>query len=88
MPERIELRVEIFREGDSFVGVCPELNVSSFGSSISETQHSVREALEAFIEECDAMGTLPEVLEEAGLVLKDGIWLSRQPVASELVAIG
>ncbi|MBC6478720.1 MAG: type II toxin-antitoxin system HicB family antitoxin [Hormoscilla sp. GM7CHS1pb] len=68
MLEQIEVRVENFREGDLYVGVCPQLNVSSFGETISGAKHSVREALEAFISECEAMGTLQAVLEEAGFV--------------------
>ena len=59
-------RVEIFREGDLYVELCPDLDVSSFGKTIEEAKNSLREALEAFAEECAAMGTLAEVLEEAG----------------------
>jgi hypothetical protein len=33
------------------------------------------------------MGTLAEVLEEAGFVRQNGTWLSRQPVSAELLAV-
>ena len=88
MRQRIVVRAEIFREGDLYVGVCPDLDVSSFGETIEEARHSLREALEAFLEECEAMGTLAEVLEEAGFVREDGTWLARQPVAAELIPVG
>ena len=80
-------RVEIFREGDLYVGFCPDLDVSSFGKTIEEAKSSVHEALAAFVEECAAMDTLTEVLEEAGFVRQNGTWLGRQPVSAELLAV-
>jgi predicted RNase H-like HicB family nuclease len=88
LKQRVVVRVEIFREGDLYVGLCPDLEVSSFGETITEAKDSLREALEAFLEECEAMGTLEEVLEEAGYLRQDGTWLPRQPVSAELVALG
>lgn len=87
MKPSIVARAEIFREGDLYVGVCPELDVSSFGETIEEARQSLREALGAFLEECEAMGTLVEVLEESGFARQDSGWLSRQPVAAELVTV-
>jgi predicted RNase H-like HicB family nuclease len=84
----VVVRAEFFREGDLYVGFCPDLDVSSFGESVDEARRSLREALEAFIEECEAMGTLEEVLEEAGFVREDANWLARQPVSAELVSLG
>ncbi len=88
MNQSLIARVEVFREGDLYVGLCPDLDVSSFGETIEEAKNSLREALEAFVEECAAMGTLAEVLEETGFVRQNGTWLSRQPVSTELVAVG
>ena len=64
----ISLEIKVFKEGDVYVALCPELNVSSFGDDIESAKESLREALEAFLEECEAMGTLQEVLEDAGFV--------------------
>ena len=88
MKQPLIARVEIFREGELYVGLCPALDVSSFGKTIEEAKNSIQEALEAFVEECTAMGTLAEVLEEAGFIRQNGTWLSRQPVSAELVAVG
>ncbi len=63
----IRFRAEVFEEGDDYVAVCPELDVSSFGDSVAEAEESLREAVEAFVEGCQSLGTLDEVLEEAGL---------------------
>lgn len=87
MKHVIVLRTEIFREGNLYVGVCPDLNVSSFGETIEEARNALREAVEAFLEQCEMMGTLEEVLEEAGFVRQNGHWLPRQPVSADLVAI-
>jgi predicted RNase H-like HicB family nuclease len=87
MKQHIIGRVEIFREGDLYVAFCPDLDVSSFGETVEEARRSLREALEAFLEECETMGTLNEVLEEAGFVLHNVDWLPRQPIAAELVSI-
>ena len=84
---RIIFRAEIFREGEVYVGLCPELNVSSFGEDIEDARHSLQEALEAFLEECEEMGTLEEVLEEAGFLQREGTWVSREPVVEEKMAI-
>jgi len=86
--QRIEVRIEIFQEGELYVGLCPDLDVSSFGETPENAKQSVQEALEAFFEECEVIGTLSEVLQEAGFIQKDGNWLPRQPISSELVAIG
>lgn len=88
MAQRIVFRTEFFKEGDLYVGLAPELDVSSFGETLEGAKRSLQEAVEAFVEECEAMGTLEQVLEEAGFSQKGGIWLPRQPLAAELVSLG
>lgn len=56
---------EIFPEGNVFVGLSRELNVSSFGTTPDEARASLQEAVEAFFEGCELLGTLNEVLEES-----------------------
>ncbi len=68
MLKELIYHAEIFQEDDVYVGLCPELNVSSFGEDIEDAKRSLHEAVQAFIEECEIMGTLEEVLEEAGLM--------------------
>jgi len=81
-------RAEFFREGDVYVGLAPELGVSSFGDTLEEAKAALREAVDAFLEECERMGTLEEVLEEAGFTEEQGRWLPRQPLAAELLTTG
>ncbi len=82
----ISVRVEIFKEGDIYVALSPELNVSSFGDTIEDARKSVKEAIEAFIEECERMGTLEDVLEESGFSKTNDSWVSRRPVSEEALA--
>lgn len=83
----ISVRVEIFKEGDVYIALSPELNVSSFGDTIEDARKSVKEAMEVFIEECERMGTLEDVLEESGFSRTGDSWVSRKPVAEEALAL-
>ena len=85
--KKLIYRAEFFKEGDVYVGLCPELNVSSFGENIEDAKRSLHEAVEAFIETCEEMGTLEEVLEESGFLLDQNVWSSREPVLAENIAI-
>jgi len=71
MMAKIKYSVEVFKEDEQYVAVCPELDVSSFGDTQKEAENSLREAVMLFVEECQRMGTLVEVLEEAGFQEKD-----------------
>ena len=59
---RVMYRSEIFSEGDCFVGLCRELDVSSFGDTPEDARSSLQEAIEAFLEGCEYLGTLDDVL--------------------------
>ncbi len=85
MAHQIVFRAEFFREGDLYVALAPELGVSSFGETLDEAKASLQEAVEAFLEECEKTGSFEQVMEEAGFERKDNKWLSRQPVAAELL---
>ena len=65
-------KAEIFREGDCFVGLCRELDVSSFGDTPDDAKASLQEAIEAFLDGCRHLGTLDDVLAESGFsILKE-----------------
>ena len=70
MHRQIQFTCQLFREGDQIVSLCPELNVSSFGDTSEEAESALHEAVALFIEECERMGTLNDVLEEAGYSLE------------------
>jgi predicted RNase H-like HicB family nuclease len=77
---KIELSIEYFEENGTIVALCPELQVSSFGSTLEEAERSIMEALDLFFEGCETLGTLEEVLEEAGFRQVDDTWVHRKPI--------
>jgi predicted RNase H-like HicB family nuclease len=84
MAERIVYRAEFFKEGDLYVGLAPELNVSSFGETLEEAGRSLQDAVEAFVEACRTMDTFDEVMEESGFSKRGDSWLARKLVANRL----
>lgn len=85
--ERIIWRAHIFREGDVYVARCPHLTVSSCGEDLAGARRALQEAVEACVETCEEMGTLEEVLEEAGFRREGDRWVLREPVAEEVFAV-
>lgn len=71
---KLQYRSEIYPEGNQYVGYCPDLNVSSFGDTPDEAADSLLEAIEAFLEGCELLGTLHEVLTESGSQNYGGQW--------------
>jgi predicted RNase H-like HicB family nuclease len=72
-----------FAEDNQIVAVSPELNVSSFGDTVDEALAALQEAVTLFLEECQEMGTLEMVLDEAGYQrdsLSPQRWIRRQPL--------
>ena len=57
----LSIKIDIFKEDDVYVALSPELNVSSFGETIDGAKESIKEAIEAFLDECREMGTLTEI---------------------------
>jgi predicted RNase H-like HicB family nuclease len=84
---KISVKIEIFKEDNAYVALAPDLNVSSFGETIEDAKKSIKEAIEIFIEECQEMGTLEDVLEESGFLKTNNIWESRKPIAEENIAL-
>jgi len=62
----IQFTTRVFKEGRTFVAHALELDVSSCGGSADRAVKNLKEAVRLFLEECERMGTLDRVLEEAG----------------------
>jgi predicted RNase H-like HicB family nuclease len=80
---KISVKIEIFKEGDAYVALAPDINVSSFGETVEDAKKSIKEAVGIFVEECQEMGTLEDVLEESGFLKINNTWESRKPVSDE-----
>ena len=62
----IQFTTRIFKEGRSFVAHALELDVSSCGGSKDKALRNLKEAVRLFFEEAEKMGTLEQILQEAG----------------------
>lgn len=62
----IQFTGEIWKEGDKFVSYAPQIQVASCGKTQDEAKKNLIEAVEGFIEITRNMGTLKDVLTEAG----------------------
>ena len=56
----------IFKEGDTYVAYVPALDVSSCGATDEEARRNIRDAVRGFLAASAEMGTLDEILREAG----------------------
>jgi predicted RNase H-like HicB family nuclease len=62
----ISFTVHTFKEGKMYVAYVPELDLSSCGATDEEARKNIRDAVRGFVETSAEMGTLAEILEEAG----------------------
>lgn len=85
---QIDFDIIVYRENETFIAYCPELDVSSCGNTINHAKEMLRTAVRLFLEEVEKMGTLNEILSEANYV-KDtsGRWIPPKLVATELASI-
>ena len=83
----VQFDTVIWKEGDVYVSYCPKLDVSSCGDTIDEARRMIKEAVTLFIEEAEKMGTLNNILEEAGYTRKktkgESKWEAPAVVSSE-----
>ena len=71
MTINLTLPVDITKEGDVFVAICPTLNVASQGCTTEEALLNIKEAIDLFITTCMEMGTISQVLRECGFTKVD-----------------
>jgi len=84
----IEFDAIIFQEGKSYVAHCPELDVSSCGKDVDEARRNLKAAVRLFVEEAEKLGTLDDILKEAGYQrMADGIWKSPRIVSTEVMSL-
>jgi len=57
---------QLIQEGETIVAYCPELDISSCGDTIAQARANLQAVLRLFLEEAAKMGTLRQILTEAG----------------------
>lgn len=85
---RIEFDAIVFQEGDAYVAYSPKLDVSSCGKTVDDAKNNLKTAVRLFLEESSKMGTLEDILDEAGYESKGADhWMAPRMVATELVEL-
>ena len=74
--DRIVYQIEETRDGKTYMAFCAELVITGFGDSPEEARDALRREINAYLEDCEAMGILDEVLIEAGFYDNDEVWMS------------
>lgn len=72
MNRKVKITVFIGKEGDAFVIYSPALDLSSCGKTVPEAQRRFAQAVDAFFEELEEMGTLDEALASLGWIKTSG----------------
>jgi len=55
--------VVVWREKEGYVSKCPEIGIASCGSSIPEATENLKEAVELYLENAEALGLLEDIEE-------------------------
>jgi len=86
----IDYTVQIWQEDAQYVAHAMPLDVMSAGRTPAEARQAVEEAVQLFLTTAIDIGTLDEVLEEAGYRFERNDWISPRWIAIEqhLVAVG
>ena len=87
-PQGIRFTAQVWKEGGVYVAYSPELDISSCGDSPNQAKSRLREAATLFLEEAAHMGTLREILAEAGFEKRGNTYRRRRILAQETVQIG
>jgi predicted RNase H-like HicB family nuclease len=88
MQDVVSFTVHIFREGDAYVAHVAELDVSSCGDTIEDARRNIRDAVRGFLETSEEIGTLAEILEEAGYQRDGDAWHAPEFVSLDRMAVG
>jgi predicted RNase H-like HicB family nuclease len=82
----IDFDVVVFQEGKTYVAYSPKLDLSSCGDTVDTARKNLKTAVQLFLEEAANMGTLEEILKEAGYEQESAnSWLAPRIVATELM---
>ena len=83
----IQFTTQIFKEGRTFVAHMRELDLSSCGGTRQRALQNLKQAVGLFLEEADKMGTLPQILEEAGYLKRKTRLQGPKLIATQRVSL-
>ena len=74
--DRIVYEIEAVRTASGWEARCPELEVTAFGDIQEDARTALRRQVADYLEDCEEMGVLEEVLIEAGFYDNGEAWMS------------
>ncbi len=74
--DKIVYQIEESQQGSHFLAFCPELVITGFGDTPEEARISLRAEIAAYLEDCEGLGILDDVLIDAGFYDNDEVWMS------------
>ena len=77
---RIVYEIQETQSGSTYQAVCPELIMIALGDSPEAAREALRSQVSMYLEDCDELGTLDEVLIEAGFYYDGQAWMSNEVV--------
>ncbi len=69
MERTVTLTLEIEREDDKYVSLCPELDVSSYGDSVEDALAHLIDAVRLYLDTIVADGERERIFRERGIKL-------------------
>ncbi len=75
---RIVYQIQESRSGDVYQAFCAELVIAGFGDTADAAKVELRSQVAMYLEDCDNLGALDEVLIEAGFYFDDEKWVSNE----------
>lgn len=83
----ISLTVHLFREGKAYIAHVPEFDLSSCGDTPEKARRNIQDAFRGFISASRRMGTLGEILSEAGYERSGTAWRAPEFVSLDRLTV-
>ena len=77
---RIVYQIQESRSGSVYEAYCAELVITGFGDTSEAAKEGLRSQVAMYLEDCDNLGALDEVLIEAGFYFDGDKWISNEVV--------
>ncbi len=71
MQKMIALTLEVEREDDQYVSLCPELDVASYGETIEDAMTRLRDAVALYLDTIERDGERERVFRERGIEIEE-----------------
>jgi len=75
---KLKLTEELWKEGTMYVSYCPELDIASCGETVDQTKKNLKEVILINLEEAQKLGSLDNLLQEAGFDETHGVLALRK----------